>query len=87
LRFRFIVDSTEEGVELRKQLTLLMKGAGFEIKKWCSNDQGVLQVLPEEKIEEKVRIFPVRIVVVVDHCKVGFRAARKLSNSASSPKH
>jgi hypothetical protein len=37
-------------------------------------------------IGKSLRRFPVRIVMVVDHCKVGFRAGRELSNSASSPK-
>jgi hypothetical protein len=42
------VDSTEEGILLREQLTTLLRGAGFDIKKWCSNDMRVLQDVPEE---------------------------------------
>jgi hypothetical protein len=42
------VDSTEEGIHLREQLTQLLEGAGFIVRRWCSNDPEVLRGLPEE---------------------------------------
>lgn len=51
------IDSVEEGLQLRMQLTQLLKGGGFEIRKWCSNELAVLDgVADEDKAEGIVRV-------------------------------
>ncbi|XP_058448910.1 uncharacterized protein LOC131428868 [Malaya genurostris] len=40
------VDSVEEGHELYEQLTQVMQSAGFQLRKWASNDPAILEVIP-----------------------------------------
>ena len=48
------IDTTEEGIHLREDLTALMKSAGFIIRKWCSNDPEVLRDVPKEDLAQGV---------------------------------
>lgn len=41
------VPDVETAVEMRRQVTELLKAGGFEIKKWCSNKLEVLSDVPE----------------------------------------
>lgn len=42
-------DSVDEGLQLVNQLTEMLKSAGFELHKWCSNHISILQNIPSEK--------------------------------------
>jgi hypothetical protein len=42
------VDNVHEGVNLRKELSSMLKEAGFEIRRWCSNKLSVLADVPKE---------------------------------------
>ncbi|XP_075158064.1 uncharacterized protein LOC142231336 [Haematobia irritans] len=39
-------DSIEEVIEIREQITSLLKRGNFQIRKWCSNDDSVLENVP-----------------------------------------
>ncbi|XP_058456928.1 uncharacterized protein LOC131434280 [Malaya genurostris] len=47
------VDSVEEGHELYKQLTQVMQSAGFQLRKWASNDPEILEVIPPSLRDER----------------------------------
>lgn len=44
-------DTQEEVIELRSQITDMLKTGGFHIRKWISNDETILQQIPEEERE------------------------------------
>lgn len=46
-------DSIQEALEIQNQLIELLKSAGFELSKWCSNHTDLLKNIPKEKIETK----------------------------------
>ena len=41
-------DSREEAIEMREQMTELLRRGGFRLHKWLTNDQEVLATIPEE---------------------------------------
>lgn len=42
------VDTTDEAIDLRTQLTELLDKGGFTIRKWCTNSPEVMKHIPEE---------------------------------------
>lgn len=46
-------DTQEEAIELRTQITDMFNTGGFQIRKWISNDETILQGIPEEEREIK----------------------------------
>ncbi|KOB71256.1 Uncharacterized protein OBRU01_13815 [Operophtera brumata] len=44
-------DSLQEAKELRNELVALMSSAGYELRKWSSNDPQLLRDLPSEHLE------------------------------------
>ena len=40
-------DSREEAIEMRKQMTELLRRRGFRLHKWLTNDPEVLATIPE----------------------------------------
>lgn len=49
-------DTSEEAVQLRKELSQVFSAGGFHLRKWASNSTEVLQGVPEEDLEMKVPI-------------------------------
>ena len=41
-------DSLEEAIEMRKQMTELLRRGGFHLHKWLTNDPQVLATIPEQ---------------------------------------
>ena len=41
-------DSREEAIEMRKQMTELLRRGGFRLHKWLTNDADVLATIPEQ---------------------------------------
>lgn len=41
-------DTQEKAVELRTQITDMLNTGGFQTRKWISNDETILQGIPEE---------------------------------------
>ncbi|XP_058964951.2 uncharacterized protein [Pocillopora verrucosa] len=41
-------DSREEAIELRKQMTVLLRRGGFHLHRWLTNDQDVLATIPQQ---------------------------------------
>ena len=41
-------NSREEGIEMRKQMTELLRRGGFRLHKWLTNDPEVLATIPEQ---------------------------------------
>uniref|UniRef100_A0A8D8SYY4 Peptidase A2 domain-containing protein n=1 Tax=Cacopsylla melanoneura TaxID=428564 RepID=A0A8D8SYY4_9HEMI len=48
-------DSVEEAVQLYRDLTDMFQSAGFNLRKWSSNEDRVLAEIPEENRDKKVR--------------------------------
>ena len=48
------VNSSEEAIALREDLSTLLKGAGYIIRKWGSNDPEVLKGVPEEDLAKGI---------------------------------
>lgn len=46
-------DTQEKAVELRTQITDMLNTGGFQTRKWISNDETILQGIPEEEREIK----------------------------------
>lgn len=46
-------DTQQEAIELRTQITDMLHTGGFQIRKWISNDEAILQGIPEEEREIK----------------------------------
>lgn len=44
-------DTIEEAIEIRNELLALMQTAGYELRKWSSNDPRILKDLPEDHCE------------------------------------
>ena len=44
----YMDDSLEEAIEMRRQITELLRRGGFRLHKWMTNDAGVLQTIPEQ---------------------------------------
>ncbi|KAH8406925.1 hypothetical protein KR222_008080, partial [Zaprionus bogoriensis] len=40
-------NSTEDTLEIMRQTAQLLAKGGFQLRKWCSNDPGVLQQIPD----------------------------------------
>ena len=45
--------SREEAIEMRKQMTELLRRAGFRLHKWLTNDPDVLATIPEQDISPR----------------------------------
>ncbi|XP_055623126.1 uncharacterized protein LOC129766576 [Toxorhynchites rutilus septentrionalis] len=43
-------NSVESAIQLRREMTELLKRGGFRLRKWCSNIQAVLEGVPEEDL-------------------------------------
>ena len=41
-------DSREEAIEMRKQMTELLRRGGFRLHKWLTNDPDVMGTIPEQ---------------------------------------
>ena len=41
-------DSREEAIEMRKQMTVLLRRGGFHLHKWLTNDPDVLATIPQQ---------------------------------------
>jgi hypothetical protein len=48
--------TVEKAITVREQLTELLRRAGFQIRRWCSNRTNVLKGIPEEDRAAGVRI-------------------------------
>lgn len=48
------VNTTQEGIDLREDLSTLLRGAGYVIRKWGSNDPEVLKGVPEEDLAKGI---------------------------------
>lgn len=48
-------DTVEEAIKIRKEITQVLKGAGFPLKKWASNCDEFLDSIPSEEIELKTK--------------------------------
>lgn len=46
-------DSVEEGLEVQTQTTMILKSAGFHLRKWSSNSEQILNQVPESDRESK----------------------------------
>lgn len=44
-------DSDKLAIQRRQELSVVLKSAGFELRKWCSNSQTVLQSIPDHQRE------------------------------------
>lgn len=44
-------DTTEEAIQLQKQISILLESGGFQLRKWLTNDANVLQQIPENHRE------------------------------------
>ncbi|KAL7725622.1 hypothetical protein ACLKA6_008034 [Drosophila palustris] len=44
-------DSTQEALEIMRQVTSLLDRGQFKLRKWCSNDPAVLQQIPDSEKE------------------------------------
>ena len=49
-------NAVHEAIELQKQLSSLLAEGGFELRKWFSNSQEVLQQIPESFKEIRLPI-------------------------------
>ncbi|XP_065086542.1 uncharacterized protein LOC135708380 [Ochlerotatus camptorhynchus] len=49
-------DSIEKAIECRQQIRNLLQKGGFPVHKWCSNDQRILEGVPESERETLVQL-------------------------------
>ena len=49
-------ETSEGAIELRRQLSELLKSACFRLRKWSSTDKSVLEDVPEEDRQSSLEI-------------------------------